>query len=745
MSESDIAAGIEQFLPKSSAGNWPSILWLIFIRPPSSLTELQFFGWLPTSAFDMMVQHLDTEMNELNGDNKVSGSHNRINSTARQWSADLIANYNDHKLRRDAERFAVDYLKFDAKSDDFKKFVRAAFVARDIDIYYDVSHGNVTFAPGQLDVDLEEDEKEALRNEKDKLFNERGITMVNLAVSLAAMLQGHVQSSINGASLYADRLGIDQRQQWVLGAVNAAPFLTAAVLGCWLALPVNNHFGRRGGMIFSAVLIFFTSLVAALSVKLPVDDRWKLLLGARILNGIGMGVKAVSTPILASETAIRFWRGSFVLAWQLWVSFGIMIGFAFNLIFASVVQRVYPNTNHDLTVALILGAPLVFAVGMLGAVLRCTESPRYYMRGGQESQKYEPKKAYQMLQRLRSCKLLAMKDMYLLHKTIEQEIREINLGVRERSVFTKFGQLFTRRRLRNALVSTSVVNLAQQLCGINISAFYSGSFFIKILYGDGPADYHSIEIAMALSLGFGAVNFFFGLPAIKTIDTLGRRKWLTWTLPLMTFFLFAGAVSFPIPWDENRADGNTVRIVALWLYFHAAVYSPGLGPIPFTLASESFPLSHREIGCAFAIAVNLGFAGLLTLVFPALNENLHPPGSLGLFSGFTFIGFILVYLLVEETKELSLEHLSYVLNGSKRKFARYQVARVGWFVRRYGMGIRDEEPPELDNYVELEERNPGFEDPESGDRSLSSRSNGGSRVSSIRSISPRQTEGNPRR
>lgn len=31
-----------------------------------------------------------------------------------------------------------------------------------------------------------------------------------------------------------------------------------------------------------------------------------------------MGIKAVSTPILASETAVGFWRGSAILAWQLW-------------------------------------------------------------------------------------------------------------------------------------------------------------------------------------------------------------------------------------------------------------------------------------------------------------------------------------------------------------------------------------------------------------------------------------------
>lgn len=31
-----------------------------------------------------------------------------------------------------------------------------------------------------------------------------------------------------------------------------------------------------------------------------------------------MGIKAVSAPILASETAVGYWRGSTILAWQLW-------------------------------------------------------------------------------------------------------------------------------------------------------------------------------------------------------------------------------------------------------------------------------------------------------------------------------------------------------------------------------------------------------------------------------------------
>lgn len=183
----------------------------------------------------------------------------------------------------------------DDKGEEADNFVRAAFVARDNDIYYAVSRGLLTYAPGELDVDLQEHEKVALRQEKDKLFSERGITMVNLAVSLAAMLQGHVQSSINGASLYAPKLGIHNSgaagtdgHQWLLGAVNAAPFFTAAVFGCWFALPVNDRLGRRGGMMVSAVLILVSSLLAGLTVLiLKEEDRWKLLAGVRVVNGVG--------------------------------------------------------------------------------------------------------------------------------------------------------------------------------------------------------------------------------------------------------------------------------------------------------------------------------------------------------------------------------------------------------------------------------------------------------------------------
>ncbi|KAI1845842.1 hypothetical protein JX265_011262 [Neoarthrinium moseri] len=571
------------------------------------------------------------EMDTLH--HQQNSKHNR----SRQRRAKTI----DATVPRPLSKLSDDALKHDAAKlssilelnrEDCRQLERAAFLARDAWVWDRIAHDDPEFVRRKMPggVSLSEREKTALREEQDKLYSEKGIFMVTIAVVCAAFLQGFVQSSINGSSLYAARLGIREEDkstsdvqgskvdpQWKLGATNSMPFFSAALLGCWLSIPINDRLGRRGAMMCSAVLVGITSLLAGLiPVMMPddVEGRWQVLLGVRIVNGIGMGIKAVSTPILASETAIRFWRGSFVLAWQLWVACGIMVGFVFNLIFT----RCRDDTQ---TVALILGAPVVPAAVLFFALWSCPESPRYYLR----QEKSNPKRAFGELLRLRSkCELLAFKDMYLLHKSIEEEymfLRSVGTGTETPPSFlSKFRQLFTVRRLRNALSSSSTVALAQQLCGINVSAFYSGTLFISLLNNN--------------------------------------RK--------------------PGENPNNPNEINSQRDT-----IHAMALSLGFGPIPFTLASESFPLSHREIGCAFAIAVNLLFAGLLSILFPVINNDLKPYGMLALFCGLTFVALVMVYLLVEETKELSLEQLHEVFDSDKKQFAKVNARRAWWWIRRF--------------------------------------------------------------
>jgi len=124
-------------------------------------------------------------------------------------------------------------------------------------------------------------------------------------------------------------------------------------------------------------------------------------------------------------------------------------------------------------------------------------------------------------------------------------------------------------------------------------------------------------------------------------------------------------------------------------------YSPGMGPIPFILAAESFSLATRETvsslpdwrllfsacssltsatqGASVPISINLFFAGLLAFIFPHLLNAINYAGTLGLFAGFNVIAFVSIFLLVEETGGVRLEALGLVFRERKRDFIRFQV------------------------------------------------------------------------
>ncbi|KAK7981334.1 glycosyl hydrolase [Apiospora saccharicola] len=639
----------------------------------------------------------------------------------------------DDGLEDDARRFAQDEFDYkDSKENQefMRKLIRAAHLARHPDIYDKVARGDEEYVNRRVPVTLSDDEKRALRNERDKLFSERNMLRVTAAICLAAFLQGLVQASLNSSSLFPELLGaksisktipgnvtadstgpsssyLPRGESWALGGLNSVPWFAAAGLGCWLAPPVNDRFGRKGAIAISAAMIMVSCLASGLTPLIQGEerrsDRWRVLVGVRVINGIGMGIKAVSTPILASETAIRFWRGSFLLAWQLWVACGIMFGLLLNLIFAATIG------NDDVVLGLMLGTPAVQAGILLIVIWSCPESPRYFMKAGNKN--YSPMRAYDELKKIReSCELLALRDIYLLHKTLEEEhsIQQSNDNTTGKRSTGGFLDLFTQTRLRNALISASTVALSQQLCGINVSAFYSGTLFTSFIGGD---DEKAKRItALGLSFGFGAVMFFCGLPAIKTIDTLGRRKWLISTLPLMCIFMAAAAYSFPVPYKPKSGSADTVRLVATLLYRkNAARGLPKksfadrqiqyiVQPMPqvwVRFLSHWHPKEKSLKGCASVISVNLFFAGVITIFFPRISEDsfLTPPGSLGLFSGLTLLAWVLVYFLVEETRQLSLEDLYSVFSQRKVDFVKKMYKQLGYLVQRYLFRNMDAKDP----------------------------------------------------
>ncbi|KAI1850572.1 hypothetical protein JX265_004282 [Neoarthrinium moseri] len=497
---------------------------------------------------------------------------------------------------------------------------------------------------------LDEVEKAALRFEVEHKWRMPWRLFLTIATcSIGAAVQGWDQTGSNGANIFFPQeygiAGKDVRSRIILGLVNAGPYIGSAFIGCWCSDPVNNWFGRRGVIFISAHFCIWPVIGSAFS------NNWEQQLINRLLMGIGMGIKASTVPIYAAENAPAAIRGALVMSWQMWTAFGIFLGTAINL-------ALY-NAPHNWR--LMLGAPFIPAVPLLCLIYLCPESPRWLMKKNRYA------KAWRSMNLLRHNPLQVARDIYYIHAqlTIEMQL------TKNSTYAQRFGELFTIPRVRRANVAAFTVMIAQQMCGINIIAFYSTTIFQEAGYDDFKA--------LIFSFGFGLTNFLFAFPAFWTIDTFGRRSLLLFTFPQMTWTLLAAGLCTLL----DRESTARTALVALFVFLFAAFYSPGEGPVPFTYSAEVYPLSHREVGMGFAVATCLFWAAVLGMTFPFLLEEAGTVGAFGCYAGFNVVAFIMIFFLVPETKQRTLEELDYVFAVPIRKFAQYQLGHAlpYWFKR----------------------------------------------------------------
>ncbi|KAJ5735526.1 uncharacterized protein N7483_000651 [Penicillium malachiteum] len=547
-----------------------------------------------------------------------------------------LTGLSQEEVIRDVEAFAQEY----QVTDILPELKKGALVARDPTSFESV--------PG-----ITEDECLTLKNEA--LFKWRqpkALYFTIILCSIGAAVQGWDQTGSNGANLsFPEAFGIpeskSQKNQWLVGLINAAPYIASALFGCWMSDPCNRLLGRRATIFISAIFCVLSPIGSGFT------QNWRQLFVTRLLLGIGMGLKASTVPIFCAENSPAVIRGALVMCWQMWTAFGIFLGFCANL----AVKDTGPIAWR-----LQLGSAFIPAVPLVFGVFFCPESPRWHIRRG------EMDKAYRSLCRLRNTPLQAARDLYYMYAQIK--IEQMIIG--DSNYITRFVELFTIPRVRRATLASFTVMIAQQMCGINIIAFYSSTVFSQA--GASKTG------ALLASWGFGLMNFIFAIPALWTIDSWGRRALLLFTFPNMAWTLLAAGFCFYIPGTGPAHQG----LIALFIFLFAGFYSPGEGPVPFTYSAEVFPLSHREVGMSWAVATCLGWAAVLSITFPRMLWAMTPTGAFGFYAALNVTALIMIFLWVPETKQRTLEELDYIFVVPTGVHMRYQVFKVlPWCIKRY--------------------------------------------------------------
>ena len=658
-----------------------------------------------------------------------------------------LAHVNDlDQLDEDAEHFAQ---RVSPNAPDIDLWKRAARVARD----------PLGFSPETVPgLTLEEDA--ILKTERLRGFwrQPKPLRVTIATLCLGAVIQGWTQTGSNGANLswptdfgLADQHGTptSDKNNWIFSGVNAITYLAASVFGCWLSDPLQSTLLGRRGAIFVSGLLVLASVIGC-----GCSHSWQQLMACRALLGLGMGAKASVVPIMAAEIAPPHLRGALVMNWQLFVTVGITLGFTANLIVAKIGPLAWRFQ---------FASAALPTLCLLSLICTVPESPRFLLKKGRLQE------AYKTLLILRESPLLAARELYYANAQIQAEVsllprkeKDVENGrqgarfirnktengqqketkavrrrlarasarvkstwhyisrhvdeseldqfqreLRRTNYFTRLWQLFRDKRTRRATLAAFVVMIGQQLCGVNVLAFYSSSFFSTVNNNKSPME------ALWLSWGIGLANFLFTFPVYYFIDRRGRRFLLLTTYPGMALSMLAASLSFLIK-NQNARSAVVAFFIFVFVFFYSwgqgtvarrrcqlSLLTYRTGPVAFAYSSEIFPLLNREQGMSFAVFINLFGAGLLTLFVPELttalsNHNGNGQSSLlGVFVGFNVLAFLLIFFFMPETagatlgKEegslnyILLEELNYIFGVSTTQHIAYQLKHVvPWVCRR---------------------------------------------------------------
>lgn len=447
------------------------------------------------------------------------------------------------------------------------------------------------------------------------------IILITAIACIAGLLMGFDVGVISGALPYIQQtFNIPQSKVFLSGLiVSAVPI--GAFLGATISSPILRNFGRKKSILLLAALFILGAVIVSTAPHVEV------VIGGRILIGFSLGLSTMAVPMYLSEISPANLRGTIISAFQLAVTFGLLLAFIINYIFAE-------HENWRLMV--LCGAFLASILGI--GMLFMPNSPQWLMQKGREKQ------AIQTLLKIRA-------PIY-----VKSEFKKIKATASKQS--QPFLMLFKKPFLSLTIFATGLF-MFQQTSGINAIFYYSATIFKS-------AGFATIQGAILASIIVASINVIATIISLIFIDIVGRRvlffigfTGITASLLLLSFFYL------------NIFDKSHIYIPVFALSSLAFFFSISLGNGPYIMMSEIFPLEIRNEGVIIASMANWGFNIIVSATFLGLLYYLGDGYTFLLYAIITLFGLIYTYFNCPETKGVPLQDIE------NRLFAGYPLRKLG--------------------------------------------------------------------
>ncbi|WP_354622857.1 sugar porter family MFS transporter [Psychromonas sp. MME2] len=474
-----------------------------------------------------------------------------------------------------------------------------------------------------------------------------------------------------------------------IGVVVSAPSL-GAVIALLFAGKAADALGRKKTLIIVAILYLFSALISALATS------FMMLVSARFIGGLAFSSLSLASMYIG-EIAPAKQRGRLVSANQFNIVIGLLAAYFINyylVIHVNESSLLFSSSNIWRTM---LASELIPAVAWVLLLIRVPESPRWLSMKGKHEE------ALVVLN-----KILPEQQAAQVQSEIQQNLNEH----KETENITQQLKLLFSSPMKTVFAIGFIMAVVQGVTGMNAILFYAPTVFEQIGFGVNASFQQAIYI--------GVTSVVFTVLAIFFIDKVGRK-------PLLILGLSVVVISHATCWYgfnnatysvneqtieklenvidtapltaqlgkhfdtdvsfkamlANNYDANALRLneghiieasinvnpilVLIGILAFIAAFHISIGPIMWVLFSEIFPNSVRSVAIPLFALVTSIASYLIQQFFPWQLATFGAANTFLIYSMFGLIGLILLWPLLPETKNKSLEEIEHALVGQDKK------------------------------------------------------------------------------
>ncbi|KAF2501033.1 general substrate transporter [Lophium mytilinum] len=360
----------------------------------------------------------------------------------------------------------------------------------------------------------------------------------------------------------------------------------------------STVWGRRPALMLAGIITCIGCVFQA-----AAEGQISVIYIGRFIAGVGVGGASMAVPLYISENAPRAIRGGLTGIYQLFIATGTMLAYWVN--YGSILHLHGPSTYIVPLTMQALPAILLFTCMALNK-----GSPRFLAKADQWDQ-------------ATAC-LTRVRNLPADHPYIRAELSDMADSLHDllREMWTIPGN---RKR---ALISIGLM-ICQQMTGTNAINYYAPQIFKNLGVVGTSTNLLTTGIYGVTSLAQGTAMYYIGLYVRIKPPVEGAEVPPAGYVALVCIFLFAAFFQFG--WS-----------LVCWIYM-----------------SEIPTVRLRNLNVAIAAATQWLFNFVVARATPDMLATVgsHGYGTFLIYGSFCFAMFFFVWVLIPETKGLSLERM----------------------------------------------------------------------------------------